>query len=279
MPAQLMATNGPLATGERSWIARAASSLPVPLSPVMRTGTWVGATLRCSRTPGASPGWCRPSGRRRASDRSSGAWSPARCGRGARARLALSSISGCSPGRAMKSNRSPRRRKSERFGRGGDRPGRPGSGGGPGRPSQEIQSREQDVAANCCRRDERAGRLAGGQPAADFGERAAQHRLEIGAGERGHHGVEQGARTLAVAVQLDHNQGLTDATPPFGRLPEIGYNLWLPPRRCLGCPSCEAIPTTIKPEVLRCGLLDTAFSDCPRKGLFTPFSPVESTSS
>ena len=38
MAAQLMATNGALARGPPWWSARATSSLPVPLSPVMRTG-------------------------------------------------------------------------------------------------------------------------------------------------------------------------------------------------------------------------------------------------
>src|SRR2546425_1882432 len=37
--------NGPLARGERRWIAAATSSLPVPLSPSMNTGESVGATL------------------------------------------------------------------------------------------------------------------------------------------------------------------------------------------------------------------------------------------
>src|SRR5207249_12083529 len=36
-PAQLIATNGPSASGPRRWIVRATSSLPVPLSPLTST--------------------------------------------------------------------------------------------------------------------------------------------------------------------------------------------------------------------------------------------------
>ena len=40
-----MVTNGPLARGERRWISRAMSSLPVPVSPVMSTEMSVVATF------------------------------------------------------------------------------------------------------------------------------------------------------------------------------------------------------------------------------------------
>ncbi len=43
--AALTATKGPSARGLAAWMARATSSLPVPLSPVIRTGTLRGATL------------------------------------------------------------------------------------------------------------------------------------------------------------------------------------------------------------------------------------------
>ena len=43
--AQLMLTKGRDARGDRLWIARAMSSFPVPVSPVMRTVESVGATL------------------------------------------------------------------------------------------------------------------------------------------------------------------------------------------------------------------------------------------
>ncbi len=45
MAPQLMVTNGPLARGERLWISRAISSLPVPVSPVMSTEMSVVATF------------------------------------------------------------------------------------------------------------------------------------------------------------------------------------------------------------------------------------------
>ena len=44
MAAQLMGTNGRVARFEFAWMARAISSLPVPLSPVINTVTSVGAT-------------------------------------------------------------------------------------------------------------------------------------------------------------------------------------------------------------------------------------------
>src|SRR5690349_17066267 len=45
MAGQLTLTNGPLRHGERAWIMRAMMSLPVPLSPWIRTGTLALATL------------------------------------------------------------------------------------------------------------------------------------------------------------------------------------------------------------------------------------------
>ena len=48
MAAQLTFTNGPSARGLRRWMARAMSSLPVPLSPVMSTDALVGATFSIS---------------------------------------------------------------------------------------------------------------------------------------------------------------------------------------------------------------------------------------
>jgi hypothetical protein len=48
---QLIGTNGPLARGELAWIACAASSLPLPLSPQINTGALTGATFRiCARS-------------------------------------------------------------------------------------------------------------------------------------------------------------------------------------------------------------------------------------
>ena len=44
MAAVLMATKGPSARGPALWIARATSSFPVPLSPVISTGTSLAAT-------------------------------------------------------------------------------------------------------------------------------------------------------------------------------------------------------------------------------------------
>ena len=46
MAPQLTATKGASRRGERAWMARATSSLPVPLSPVMSTVELVGATER-----------------------------------------------------------------------------------------------------------------------------------------------------------------------------------------------------------------------------------------
>ena len=46
MALQLMATNGPFLCGLRRWSACATISLPVPLSPRIKTGAVVGATLR-----------------------------------------------------------------------------------------------------------------------------------------------------------------------------------------------------------------------------------------
>ncbi len=46
MALQLMAMNGPFFCGLRRWSACATISLPVPLSPRIRTGALVGATLR-----------------------------------------------------------------------------------------------------------------------------------------------------------------------------------------------------------------------------------------
>jgi hypothetical protein len=48
MAAQLTFTNGSSARGERRWMAREMSSLPVPLSPVMSTDAFVGATFSIS---------------------------------------------------------------------------------------------------------------------------------------------------------------------------------------------------------------------------------------
>ena len=48
MAAQLTCTNGPAFTSEPSWIARATSSLPVPLGPTMRTVAGVGAAFATS---------------------------------------------------------------------------------------------------------------------------------------------------------------------------------------------------------------------------------------
>ena len=48
MAAQLMATNGLSRRGERLWMARATSSLPVPDSPVMATLALAGATFSMS---------------------------------------------------------------------------------------------------------------------------------------------------------------------------------------------------------------------------------------
>ena len=47
--AQFTATNGPLARGESSWMARATSSLPVPVSPRISTGAGLGAAISISR--------------------------------------------------------------------------------------------------------------------------------------------------------------------------------------------------------------------------------------
>src|SRR6476620_1499770 len=51
MAGQFTLTKGPLFHGERVWTMRAMMSLPVPLSPWIRTGTLAAATLlRRSRT-------------------------------------------------------------------------------------------------------------------------------------------------------------------------------------------------------------------------------------
>jgi hypothetical protein len=47
--AQLTATNGPFARGERSCSVRATSSLPVPLSPLISTAAGVGAATSIRR--------------------------------------------------------------------------------------------------------------------------------------------------------------------------------------------------------------------------------------
>ncbi len=54
--AQLTATNGPAARLLWAWIARATTSLPVPLSPLSRTVAWVGATRPIAATTGAIVG-------------------------------------------------------------------------------------------------------------------------------------------------------------------------------------------------------------------------------
>ena len=46
---QFTATNGPLARCDRSWIVRATSSLPVPVSPRISTGAGLGAAISISR--------------------------------------------------------------------------------------------------------------------------------------------------------------------------------------------------------------------------------------
>ncbi len=54
--AQLTATNGPAARLDAWCTARAATSLPVPLSPANSTVAWVGATLRIASTTAAIVG-------------------------------------------------------------------------------------------------------------------------------------------------------------------------------------------------------------------------------
>jgi hypothetical protein len=49
MAAQFTATNGPVPRGERRWISRATSSLPVPVSPWSSTVTSVAATFSMRR--------------------------------------------------------------------------------------------------------------------------------------------------------------------------------------------------------------------------------------
>ncbi|MNK91335.1 hypothetical protein D3C87_1114290 [compost metagenome] len=49
MAPQLIATNGPLRRLDASWIACAASSLPVPDSPEIKTGASLWATLASER--------------------------------------------------------------------------------------------------------------------------------------------------------------------------------------------------------------------------------------
>ena len=48
MAAQLSSMNGFSRRGERAWMARAMSSLPVPLSPEMNTRHLVGAAISMS---------------------------------------------------------------------------------------------------------------------------------------------------------------------------------------------------------------------------------------
>src|SRR5271170_2453265 len=45
MAGQLTFTKGPLFHGDKAWIMRAMMSLPVPLSPLIKTGTFALATL------------------------------------------------------------------------------------------------------------------------------------------------------------------------------------------------------------------------------------------
>ena len=59
MAAQFTGTKGRAARRELAWMARAISSLPVPLSPVIRTVTSVGAT-RTSRVNSSRIGAERP---------------------------------------------------------------------------------------------------------------------------------------------------------------------------------------------------------------------------
>ena len=53
---QFTATNGPVRP-DQAWSARAASSLPVPVSPCSITGTRVGATRASADQPASSSGW------------------------------------------------------------------------------------------------------------------------------------------------------------------------------------------------------------------------------
>ena len=59
MAPQLMATNGPLLRALRRWISSASISLPVPVSPPIKTEISVAATLsmrrKTSRIPGQAP--------------------------------------------------------------------------------------------------------------------------------------------------------------------------------------------------------------------------------
>ncbi len=73
MPPRFTLTNGPLLRRLLAWIASAASSLPVPLSPVMSTEASVGATRpissRILRNLGSAPISARRSKRRSSSSR------------------------------------------------------------------------------------------------------------------------------------------------------------------------------------------------------------------
>ena len=56
MAAQFTATKGPAARGLQACSVRAATSLPVPLSPIRSTVALVGATLRSASTTGSIAG-------------------------------------------------------------------------------------------------------------------------------------------------------------------------------------------------------------------------------
>ena len=56
MAAQLTLTNARAARADRLWIARATSSLPVPVSPVISTVESVRATLATRASTGCSAG-------------------------------------------------------------------------------------------------------------------------------------------------------------------------------------------------------------------------------
>ena len=59
---QFTGTNGPRARRERWWMARATSSLPVPLSPAMSTGASTRVTRSSFPYRSSMGGSCRPSG-------------------------------------------------------------------------------------------------------------------------------------------------------------------------------------------------------------------------
>ena len=100
--AQLTSTNGPACRAEKTWIARATSSLPLPFSPWISTRPLVGAAVAiCSRStrnttlsPTISVRWSRLA-RSAAFSRSSRACS--------RARLTVSSTFSRDRGFSMKS--------------------------------------------------------------------------------------------------------------------------------------------------------------------------------